>query len=177
MIREFEGKTPQIHKTAYIHPRATIIGDVEIGEYSSVWPGAVIRADFGKVKIGDYTCIQDNVVIHPGDSYNREGTEYIPVDIGNKVTVGHRALIHGAKIEDESMIGAGAVVFDGAIVRRNSLVGMGAVVLKKAEVDSRNIVVGIPARPLRKLSSSEVEQIKMRAENYVKLADKYKNQE
>ncbi|KXB00113.1 hypothetical protein AKJ47_00015 [candidate division MSBL1 archaeon SCGC-AAA261G05] len=174
MITEFEGKTPQVHETAFVHPRATVIGDVEIGKHSSVWPGAVVRADFGKVRIGDYTCVQDNTVIHPADSYTEEGPKYIPVEIGDRVIVGHRSLVHGAKIEDECIVGGGAIVFNEAIVKKNSLVGMGAVVLKETEVQPRTIVVGIPARPLRKLNDSEIERIRIQAENYAELASRYR---
>ncbi|MBS3815765.1 MAG: gamma carbonic anhydrase family protein [Hadesarchaea archaeon] len=174
MLLEFEGKAPQVHDTAFIHPQATVIGDVKIGKHSSVWPGAVIRADFDKIRIGDYTCVQDNAVIHPADAYTSEGSEYIPVEIGDYVVVGHRALVHGAKIENECVVGGGSVVFNGATVKKHSLVGLGAVVLGETEVTPGTIVVGIPARPLRKLNEDEIARFKTQAENYADLAKRHK---
>ena len=95
MLVEFEGKRPKVHKTAFIHPRAMVIGNVSIGEHSSVWPGAVIRGDFAKVEIGRYTCIQDNAVVHADVNET--------VKIGDHVVVGHQALVHGATISDNSL--------------------------------------------------------------------------
>lgn len=176
MIREFEGKSPRIHDSAFIHPEATLIGGVEIGANSSVWPGAVVRGDFEEVKIGENTCIQDNAVVHAADVYSEEGPNYIPVEIGDHVVVGHRALVHGAKINDECIVGAGSIVFNKAEVSEKSLVGMGAVVLEDTDVSSETIVVGIPARPLRKLEKREIEQIREQAENYADLARRHKEE-
>jgi len=173
MIQEFEGKKPKIHKTAYVHPSATVIGDVTIGRYSSIWPGAVLRGDFGSIKIGNYTCVQDNAVIHVGDVYDGK-PKYAPVKIGNYVIIGHLALVHGATIEDLAIVGGGATVFNGAKVRKGSLVGLGAVVLRDTEVPPKTIVVGIPARPLRTMTPREVRNIKTQALNYAKLAKRYR---
>lgn len=172
MIQEFDGKKPRIHPTAFIHPSATIIGDVVIGAHSNVWPGAVIRADFGSVKIGKYTSIQDCAVVHAGDIYDGKMT-VAPVEIGNYVIVGHQALIHGAKVEDQAVVGGGAIVFNRAVVRRGAIVGLGAVVLREAVVPPKTIVVGIPARPLRQLTAKEINNIKIQAINYSKLAKRY----
>ena len=174
MIVEFGGKRPRIHKTAFVHPAATVIGDVTIGEHSSVWPGAVVRGDFGSIKIGRYTCIQDNAVVHVADVYAGKKVEYIPVRIGNYVVVGHNTLVRGCTVEDNTVVGAGAIVFNGAKIRKGSLVGMGAVVLRDVEVQPRTIVVGIPARPLRVLTDDEFKRIRVQAENYAKLAKKYR---
>ncbi len=166
MLVEFEGKRPKVHKTAFIHPRAMVIGNVSIGEHSSVWPGAVIRGDFAKVEIGRYTCIQDNAVVHADVNET--------VKIGDHVVVGHQALVHGATISDNSLVGAGAIVFSGVKVGEGALVGMGAVVLKGVEVPPRTVVVGIPARPLRKLKKEETKYIRVQVERYDKLAERYK---
>ncbi len=174
MIEKFEGKTPRIHESAFIHPRATIVGDVEIGAKSSVWPGAVIRGDFAKVTIGEKTCVKDNAVLHPADVYHEDSIEYAPVEIGNRVIIGHGALIHGAKIEKETLIGVGSIVFNKAEIKSNSIVGMGAVVLENDEVPERKIVVGIPARTLRDLEDIEVTQIRERTEKHAELARRYK---
>ncbi|MBC7218961.1 MAG: gamma carbonic anhydrase family protein [Hadesarchaea archaeon] len=173
MIEIFRGKKPRIHKTAFVHPSATIIGDVVIGKHSSIWPGAIVRADFAKIKIGNYTNVQDNAVIHSGDIYRDGKPEYIETKIGNYVTIGHHALIHGATIENQCLIGAGSVVFNRARVRKGAMVGLGAVVLREVEVPPRTVVVGIPARPLRTITNEEFRQIKIQAINYSKLAEEY----
>ncbi len=174
MLVEFRGKKPRIHKTTFVHPTAIVIGEVVIGEHSSVWPGAVVRGDFAGIKIGRYVCIQDNAVVHSADIYEGKEVKYLPVKIGDYVIVGHNALVHGCTIEDNCIIGGGSVVFNGARVRKGSLVGLGAVVLERAEVPSHTIVVGIPARPLRKLRDEEIKRISTQARNYAKLAKKYR---
>jgi carbonic anhydrase/acetyltransferase-like protein (isoleucine patch superfamily) len=174
MIVEFGGKRPRIHKTAFVHPTATIIGDVTLGEHSSVWPGAVVRADFGHIRIGRYTCIQDNAVVHLADIYEDKKARYLPTKIGNYVIVGHNALLHGCTVEDSCIVGAGSIVFNGARVGKGSLVGLGAVVIHDVKVPPRTVMVGIPARPLRVLTDDEFKRIRIQAENYAKLAKKYR---
>lgn len=174
MLVEFGGKKPRIHKTAFVHPTATVIGDVTIGAHSSVWPGAVVRGDFESIRINRYTCIQDNAVVHSGDRYGEKGARYLPVEIGSYVVVGHNAMLHGCTIEDNCIVGGGSIVFNGARVRKGSLVGLGAVVLHDMEVPPQTIVVGIPARPLRALTDEEFKRIRMQAENYAKLAKRYR---
>jgi carbonic anhydrase/acetyltransferase-like protein (isoleucine patch superfamily) len=173
VIQQFKHKKPRIDKTAFVHPSATIIGDVVIGAYSSVWPGAVVRGDFGSIRIGKYTCVQDNAVINVGDIYEGKPS-YIPVKIGDYVVIGSNAFVHGATVEDQTVIGAGAIIFHRARVRKGALVGMGAVVLRDAEVPPKMIVVGIPARPLRALTVQEFKNIKNQALNYAKLAKRYR---
>lgn len=173
MIESFRGKRPRIHKTVFVHPSSTIIGDVVIGKHSSVWPGAVIRADFAQVRIGRYTSVQDNAVIHSGDVYEDKKPKYYSTKIGSYVVIGHQALVHGATIEDQCIIGGGSIVFNGARVRKGSMVGLGAAVLRDFEVPPRTAVVGIPARPLRTITNDEFRRMKMQAINYSKLADVY----
>ena len=115
MIRSLDGKTPKIDPTAFISEFAYIIGDVEIGAGSSVWPGAVIRADAGKIAIGKNTCIQDNSVLH-GDA---------DVEIGNNVVIGHKVLCHAAKIGDRVLLGNGSTVNDGVVIGCDSLIASG----------------------------------------------------
>jgi len=173
VISAFRGRRPRVASSAFVHPTATVIGDVVIGEHSSVWPGAVVRGDFAKIEIGDYVCVQDNAVIRPADVYNK-GVRYLPVKVGNHVIIGHNSLLHGCTVRDNCVVGAGAIVFNGAKLRSGTLVGMGAVVLANVVVPSRTIVVGIPARPLRRMLSNELERIRVQAENYAKLAQEYK---
>ncbi|MFH1821362.1 MAG: gamma carbonic anhydrase family protein [Methanobacteriota archaeon] len=177
MIESFRGKRPRIHKTVFVHPSSTIIGDVVIGKHSSVWPGAVIRADFTRVRIGRYTNIQDNAVIHSGDVYDDGKPKYYSAKIGNYVIIGHQALIQGATIEDQCVIGGSSIVFNGARIRKGSMVGLGAAVLRGFEVPPRTAVVGIPARPLRTIASDEFRRIKRQAINYSKLAEAYLKKE
>lgn len=174
MLVEFGGKRPRIHKTAFVHPTATVIGDVTIGAHSSVWPGAVVRGDFESIRINRYTCIQDNAVVHSGELYEGKEVRYLPVKIGNYVVVGHNALLHGCTVEDNSLVGGGSIVFNGARVRKGSLVGLGAVVPHDVEVPPQTIVVGIPARPLRALTDEEFKRIRKQAEDYAKLAKRYR---
>jgi len=126
-IKPYKGKTPNIHKNALVSPLATVIGDVEISKGTSIFPGAVIRGDVAKIAIGKYTNIQDNIVIHEGDIYTGDKLKgHIPVKIGDYVTVGHSAVIHGCEIEDAVMVGAKAVIFSGSVISSGSIIGMGA---------------------------------------------------
>ncbi len=174
MIHGFEGKEPRIHDTAFVHPEATVIGDVEIGPHSSVWPGAVIRGDFEKIEIGSHTCILDNAVIYPADVCEDNEIRFVPAVLGDYIVVGHGALVRGAIVNDECVIGANAIVFNEAEIKKNSMVGMGGVVLENEEVPPREIVVGIPARKLRDLEDDDVADIRARAENFAELADRYR---
>jgi carbonic anhydrase/acetyltransferase-like protein (isoleucine patch superfamily) len=176
LLVEFEGKKPRVHRTAFLHPTATLIGDVRLGDHSSVWPGAIIRGDFESVEIGRYTCIQDNAVVHSADTYAEKAVRYLPVKVGDYVVVGHGALLHGCTVADNCIVGAGSIVFNGAKVGEGSLIGMGAVVLANVEVPPRTVVVGIPARPLRRMTDEEVKRIRVQAKNYAKLAQRHKKQ-
>ena len=124
MIRSLDGKMPKVHPTAFVSEFAYVVGDVEIGEGSSIWPGAVVRADSGKITIGKQTCIQDNSVVH-GDA---------DVVIGDNVVVGHGAVCHARKVGDRVLVGNGATVNDGVEIGEDSLIAAGAVVLDKTVV-------------------------------------------
>ncbi|MBS7251512.1 MAG: gamma carbonic anhydrase family protein [Candidatus Freyarchaeota archaeon] len=163
---EFDGKRPKVHPTAFVAPTATIIGDVEIGEKSSVWYGAVIRADFAPVRIGRCTAVEDNCVIHGG----RETT------IGDEVLIGHAAVVHGCKIGNGAVIGSGATVFTGAEIGEYAVVAMGAVVLENMRVEPKTLVAGIPAKKMRQLNETEKQALTMGSKIYAELAQKYKQQ-
>ncbi len=165
-IREFENKKPDIHCSCYISPDATIVGDVTLGENSSVWPGARIRGDFNNIVIGAKTNIQDNVVIHIGID--------TPTYIGDRVTIGHGALIEGCTVGDDVMIGMGAVVLQGSIIEDWVIVAAGAVVPEGSFVSSGKIVAGVPARVIKNLGNEHRERIKEAAEAYINMNGRYR---
>jgi carbonic anhydrase/acetyltransferase-like protein (isoleucine patch superfamily) len=129
---------PEIHPEAYVHPDATVIGQVRVGAGSTVWPGAVLRGDYGRITIGDRTSIQDGSVVH--------ATETLPTLIGSDCVVGHIAHLEGCVVEDGCLIGSGSVVLHRAIVRSGALVGAGAVVGNNVEVPARAMALGVPAK-------------------------------
>ena len=157
---------PDIDPTAYVSPGAVIIGKVKIGRHSSVWPNAVIRADINEIIIGDYTNIQDGSILHVADDCR--------VKIGNYVTVGHNANLHGCLIEDNALIGIGAMVLNGAVLKKGSQVGAGAVVTGSSVVSKNTLVLGMPAKFARKLTKKELKDNLKWAVKYSKLKEKYK---
>jgi carbonic anhydrase/acetyltransferase-like protein (isoleucine patch superfamily) len=168
IIKSFNGKLPKIHESVYISENVSIIGDVEIGENSSVWFGAVIRGDVCNVKIGNNSNIQDNAVIHV--NYN------MPSIIGDFVTVGHGAIIHGATIGDFVIVGMGAIVLDGANVGKNVIIAAGSLVPPRMEIPDGVMVMGVPAKIVRTLRDEEIEHIKKNALDYVELGKIMKSQ-
>jgi len=159
LIKTLEDKTPLVHPTAFVSEAAYVVGDVEIGEGSSIWPGTVIRGDMGKVRIGKYTNIQDNSVVHGDDD----------VEIGDYVIVGHRVMCHAKYIGDQSLIGNGAIINDGVIIGKNSVVGSGTMVLENMDIPERSIVVGMPGRVRGEIQQKHLDL-------QVELADIYSNQ-
>jgi carbonic anhydrase/acetyltransferase-like protein (isoleucine patch superfamily) len=157
MNSKFEG--------VYIAPTATVIGDVKIAPDSSVWFGAVVRGDVASIKIGRRTSVQDDAVIHV--------SEGVGTVVGDDVTIGHSAVIHGCNIEDTILIGIGAIVLDNATVGTGSIIGAGAVVTEEAMVPPRSLVLGVPGRVIREVTSKQIEWIKNNAEQYVQLARRY----
>ena len=170
-IKPYKGKTPNIHKNALVSPLATIIGDVKISKDTSVFPEAVIRGDVAKITIGKCTNIQDNVVIHGGDIYTGDKLKgHIPVKIGDYVTVGHSAVIHGCEIGNIVLIGARAVVFNESVIGRGSIIGMGAVVLENTRIPKKSIAVGMPAKVIKPVDNTTYSKLKKHAVRYHKLA-------
>ena len=143
MIKEFEGKLPQIDEKTYIAEGAQLVGNVIMEEYSSVWHNVVARADINTIKIGKYTNIQDNVVLHVTD------TE--PTIIGDYVTVGHGAILHGCLVEDHCLIGMGSIVLNGAIIGKGSIIAAGAVVKENDVIPPFSMVMGIPGKVVKTL--------------------------
>ena len=150
-IFPFKGRYPQLDASVYVAPGAMLSGDITAGEGCAFWYNAVVRADVNPVRIGKYTNIQDNAVVHE-DSGNNTGHEGgTPTIIGDYVTVGHNAIIHGCTIEDYVLIGMGAIVMDGAVVGHGSVIGAGAVVTKYQQIPPYSLVMGIPAKVVRTL--------------------------
>jgi carbonic anhydrase/acetyltransferase-like protein (isoleucine patch superfamily) len=169
MIRAYRGVVPKIAASAYIDQSAQVIGDVVVGERSSIWPNVAARGDVNSVRIGDDTNIQDNSVLHCDAGL-------YPLHIGNRVTVGHMAMLHGCTIEDDCLIGIGAVVLSGAKIGSGSAVAAGAVVPEGAEVPPGSMVMGVPARVKRQVTEEERERFRQNALHYVESARIYKEE-
>jgi len=160
MILSFKGKIPQISSSVYIAHSAVIIGEVVIGEKSSVWFNAVVRGDVNYIRIGKRTNIQDGSVLHVA-------REKYPLIIGDEVTVGHNAILHACSIASRCLIGMGAVVMDGSEIGENCIIGAGALVTPKTVIPSGNMAVGSPAKVKRKLTDDEIRSIQDSASHYV----------
>lgn len=159
MIRSFRGTKPRIAASAYVDPGAHVIGDVEIGERSSVWPCVVLRGDIEPIRVGADTNIQDGTVIHTDRGF--------PAIIGDRVTVGHSAMLHGCTIEEDSLIGIGARVLNGARIGRGAVVAAGALVPEGMEVAADMLVMGAPAKPRRPVTADEKERFQKGVGGYV----------
>ena len=167
MITRYKNTEPVIHKTVFIAPSADVIGDVKIGENSSLWFGTVARGDVNFITIGKNTNIQDGTVLHVT-------TDKYPVIIGDNVTVGHNAILHGCKIGNCCLIGMGAIILDDVKIGDGCIIGAGAVLPEHTVIEPETLVMGIPAKPKRKGTKNELEEIMRSAANYVELAGKYK---
>lgn len=165
-IRKIGENYPNIDASVFIADGARIIGDVELHENSSVWYNAVIRADKNKVIIGANSNIQDNVVIHQSSNSI--------VSIGKNVTIGHSAIIHGATIEDNVLVGMGVTVLDNAMIGKNTIIGANSLITKGKNIPENSLVMGSPAKVIRKLTEEEVKYIKINADNYFKLSNVHK---
>lgn len=154
--------------TAFIAPNATIIGDVNLERDVNVWYGAVIRADKDRIVILDRSNIQDNCVVHNSKGY--------PVSIGEDVSVGHGAILHGCTVREAVLIGMGAIILNGASVGEGSIIGAGSVVTERKVIPPRSLVLGVPGKPVRQVTDEEYEGILSNALNYVNLAKVHANE-
>jgi len=162
MIREVPGRRPRIDPDTFIDPPAAVIGDVTIGAGSSVWPFAVLRGDQDNyVTLGRNSNVQDNSVLHV--------TPEFPCIVGDFVTIGHRAVVHDCRVMNNVRIGIGAVVLDGAVVEEGAQVGAGALVPPGKVVPAGWLVMGVPAKPIRKMNAAELEDILKNARDYIEL--------
>ena len=161
LIKALNGKEPKFGKGVYLSENATIVGDVVIGDNCSVWFNAVVRGDVHYIKIGNKLNIQDGAVVHC--TYQKHATE-----IGDNVSIGHNALVHGCTIRNNVLIGMGAIVMDGVVVESNSIVAAGAVVLEGTHIESGSIYAGVPAKKVKSLSEEQTSRlIEGIADNYV----------
>ncbi len=166
MLRTFQGITPTIPKSCFVEETAVIIGDVVLGEESSVWFHAVVRGDVHYIRIGSRTNIQDLCMLHVTHDTH-------PLIIGNDVTVGHNVVLHGCTIKDRVLVGMGAIIMDGAEIGEDSVVGAGALVTEDTIVPPKSLVLGSPARIKRPVTDQELAWIKESAANYIRYADQY----
>ncbi len=169
MIRPFRGTHPQIHPTAFIEESAQIIGDVHIGEQSSVWFNAVVRGDVFYIRIGNRTNVQDGTVIHVSN-----GTHATILE--DEVTVGHNVTLHGCHVERGSLVGIGSIVMDGVRIGAQSLVAAGSLVSPGTQIPPRSLVMGIPARVKRSLTDEEVADLDVFWQNYVRYIGMYRDE-
>lgn len=158
MLFPFEKNFPKVSPKAYCFNTATLMGKVEIDDYASVWPNVSIRGDVNSIRVGKYSNIQDNCVLHVADNF--------PCIVGDYVTVGHCALLHACTVEDHVLIGMHSTVLDGAVIGRGSIVAAGAVVTKNTIVPPFSLVAGVPAKIIKKLDESNLENIHNQAVKY-----------
>ena len=171
-LRIYRGILPSVADSAYVDPAAVVIGDVEIGADSSVWPGAVIRGDVQRIRIGARSNVQDGGIVHVTHDgpYTPGG---FPTLIGDDVTIGHAAVIHACTLEDACLIGMHATVLDGAVVKKYGFVGAGSLVPPGKVVGERELWLGNPAKCVRLLNDKQVEQMHYSADHYVRIKDGY----
>lgn len=161
IIKPVNGNHPQIPEDCFIAENATIVGDVNMGNQCSVWFNAVVRGDVHYIKMGDKVNVQDGAVIHA--TYQKS-----PTNIGNNVSIGHNAIVHGCTIHDNVLIGMGSIVMDDCVVESNSIIAAGAVVTKNTHVESGSIYAGVPARKVKDISEELIRgEIHRIAENYI----------
>jgi len=171
-IRPYLDHRPEIHPSAYIDPAAIVIGRVKIGADASLWPGVVVRGDVERIEIGPTTSVQDGSVLHvTHDGPYSEGGR--PLLIGEGVTIGHKALLHACTIGNYCLVGMGAIVMDDVIIEDECLIAAGAVIPPRKKVSSRTLWRGNPARPIRELSGTEVEQLHYSAAHYVRVKSQH----
>jgi carbonic anhydrase/acetyltransferase-like protein (isoleucine patch superfamily) len=172
-IAPHHGVEPRLAPGAWVHPRATVIGEVTLGRDASVWPGAVIRGDVNRIVIGAASNIQDGSVLHV--SHRTPDTPAGgPLVIGDRVTVGHTVILHACTVEDECLIGMGSIILDGALIQKHVLLGAGSLVPEGKVLESGHLYIGRPAKPVRPLTEAEIAYFDYSAGHYVQLAQSYR---
>ena len=166
MKLQFNGVAPSINENAYVSESVDIIGDVKVEENVSIWFGARLRADMNKIVIGANSNIQENAVVHVDIES--------PVIIGENVTIGHSAIIHGCNISNNVLVGMGSIILNNAKIGNNTIIGAGSLITQGKEFPEGVLILGNPAKVVRKLTQAEIENIQCSADNYVRLSKKYK---
>jgi len=166
VIRSLQGHVPELGDGAHVDDTAVVIGHVTLGARASVWPQAVIRGDTDHIRVGGETNVQDGAVLHADAG--------VPCTVGARVTIGHRAIVHGCTVGDEALIGMGAIVMNHAVVGEGALVGAGAVVPEGMVIPPGTMAVGVPARVLRDLSEGEREGLRESARHYVGMIERHR---
>ena len=161
-LETFLRRKPTVGQGVYVARGAVVIGDVSVGDYSSVWYNAVLRGDINRIAVGHHTNIQDNAVLHVADDF--------PCLVGNYVSVGHAAILHACAIADEVLVGMGATILDGAVVGERSLIGANALVTQRTQIPPGSLVLGSPARVVRDLSAAERRELRISADKYAENA-------
>lgn len=171
-IRNYLNFTPTLGNAVFVDPTALVLGDVHLGDDCSVWPMAAIRGDMHRIRIGDRTSVQDGAVLHitHAGPFNPDG---YPLEIGEDVTIGHKALLHGCKIGDRVLIGMGAIVMDGAIIEDEVIIAAGSIVAPGKRLESGYVYRGSPAKQVRAISDKERKFFSYSAQNYVNLKNKH----
>lgn len=168
MIRSFRGIAPKVAPSAYVDPSAQVIGEVTIGERSSIWPCASLRGDMGPITIGEETSIQDCCALHLDTGF--------PLTVGDRVTVGHAVTLHGCTVEDDALIGIGATILNGARIGKGAVVAAGTLVPEGMHVAPNTLVMGVPAKPRRAVAPEEQARFQEGVEHYVEKAQLYKQE-
>jgi len=172
MLRAFDGKEPRIAESAFVSEAAYIVGDVEIGEHSNVWPGAVIRADFGSIRIGNRVSIEDNCVIHSGSPFTFAGN----VMIGDRVVIGHGAVVNCKSIGDSVLVGMSATLLHDAEIGNFCIIGAGCLVGEGVRIPDKSVVYGVPGRIVGPPTEKQLWWIEEAYKGYAELTRKYKAQ-
>lgn len=166
MIMKYKQKIPQIHESCYVSETAVVIGDVTLQRDVSVWFNTVIRADKDHIDIGEGSNIQDNCTLHTDPSHQ--------LRIGKHVTVGHNVVLHGVTIEDECLIGMGAILLNGAKVGKHCIIGAGALVVENQKIPDNSVAIGCPAKVIKNIQASQIQEILENAQHYIALGKEYK---
>lgn len=172
-IRPFKDISPQIAKSAYIDESAVVIGDVKVGEDSSIWCTCVLRGDVNSITVGQRTNVQDGSILHVTHKNPLKHPEGYPLTIGNEVTVAHHVSLHGCTLEDQCFVGMGSIVMDGAVVQTQSMIGAGTLVPPGKVIETGWLYIGSPAKKFRELTEEEMNSFSKLADNYVNYSRDY----